>query len=111
MPHSKSSIDELLPAIGRALGDVEGYSSELKEHSSVLDALHGELVERIEVLLQHRRELLMSMLYRIDVEESLVVETFRNLPPDQIARRLADLVIERQVQKVQSRRTYRDSNP
>ncbi|HEY5564157.1 MAG TPA: hypothetical protein VIL33_01110 [Rhodothermia bacterium] len=111
MSFSPSSIDDLLPAIGQALSDREDTKAELISSSDVLETLRRELADRIESLLQHRRELLMSLLYRIDVKESLVVDALRRLPPDEIALRLADLVIERQLQKVRSRRKHRDMNP
>ena len=111
MSFSPSSIDDLLPAIGHALSDREDTKAELISSSDVLETLRRELADRIESLLQHRRELLMSLLYRIDVKESLVVDALRRLPPDEIALRLADLVIERQLQKVRSRRKHRDMNP
>jgi len=110
MSISPSSIDDLLPAIGRALSDREDAKTELISSSDVLETLHRELSDRIESLLLHRRELLMSLLYRIDVKESLVVDAL-NLAPDDIAPCLANLVIERQLQKVRSRREHRDMNP
>lgn len=111
MSISPSSIDDLLPAIGRALSDREDTKTELISGSDVLESLHHELADRIESLLLHRRELLLSILYRIDVKESLVVDAFGRLAPDEIASRLADIVIERQLQTVRSRREHRDMNP
>ena len=111
MSISPSSIDDLLPAIGRALSDREDTKTELISGSGVLETLRRELADRIESLLLHRRDLLMSLLYRIDVNESLVVDALRRLAPDEIALRLADLVIERQLQKVRSRSEHRNMNP
>lgn len=108
MEPTADAIDELLPRIGLAVDGREADGAELNDPSGVLGALRAELIEQVETLLRDRRELLMSLLYRIDVDEALVVDTFRSYPYDTIASRLADLIIERQVQKVQIRRAYRN---
>lgn len=103
-----SPLDDLLPQIDRQAGALADVNRELEGSSSVLSTLRDQLVDRIDSLLTHRQELLMSILYRVDVKESLVVDAFRNLPLEAIAPRLADLIIERQLEKVRSRRAFRD---
>lgn len=108
MPSTRSSIEDLLPEIDRLIPSSGERGNELDDASGVLSALRKELVHHIDALLRHRRELLMSVLYRVDVKESVVVDAFRNLPPEMLAHRLADLIIERQIEKVRSRRAFRD---
>lgn len=106
MSTTKLSLDDLLPAITETLVVAETPDAEQEALSSVLQSLRAELASRVEAMLIHRRELLLSLLYRIDVKESLVVDAFRSAPHGEIATRLADLIIDRQLEKVRSRRAY-----
>jgi len=103
------SIEELLLEIAPSVAEMTGSPHELIDQKRVLDALRRKLIASVDDLLKHRRNYLMSVLYRIDVSESLVVAALRDLPIDEIAPRLADLIIERQIEKVRSRRSYRGS--
>ena len=76
-----------------------------------LDELREALAARIGELLDRRPELLMSILYRIDVAEAAVHEAIGSSLPGQLADALATLVIERQAQKLHWRRTDGRRNP
>ena len=108
MTEDSDSIEDLLLEIAPS-GDPTGSTDELIDQKRVLGALRRKLIERVDDLLINRRNYLMSLLYRIDVKESLVVAALGDLPPDEIAPHLADLIIERQIEKVRSRRSYRGS--
>ena len=64
------------------------------------------LVERIQTLLAHNPALLLSILYRIDVAEVSVKRVFEQESAADIPSHLADLIVERQLQKVRIRRRY-----
>jgi hypothetical protein len=68
-----------------------------------LEEIKSLLIRKIEELLDFDFERLMNILYRIDVDENKVKETFKNHRPNEIAPILADLVIKRQIQKVKTR--------
>lgn len=106
----ETSFDDLLPELRRVVDESAAREIELNLASDVLAQLRAQLATRIDGLLTHRRELLMSLLYRVDVKESFVMDALSDPDPDNIAQRLADLIVERQVQKVRSRRAYRDSH-
>lgn len=76
-----------------------------------LDEVKRFLVGRITVLLDRNPALLMSILYRIDVPEPKVQRALRGSPPGALAADLADLIIERQVQKARLRQQYRAGSP
>lgn len=79
------------------------------EHSDdTLEHLRRRLALRLAEMLHSERDLLFSTLYRIDVSESSVVNVMRNALPGEIPALLADLIIERQIQKVKTRRYYRE---
>lgn len=107
MTSGTDAIDDLVPALDQAISDTETSGTELIPASRVLEDLRLELVRRIDMMLSHQRSLLMSTLYRVDVAEGRVIEALSTLPREEIPHRLADLIIERQVQKVRSRRASR----
>jgi hypothetical protein len=66
------------------------------------------LIQRLNYLVNHDFEKLLWILYRIDVREQLVKDVLadkENLNP---AETLADLIIERQLQKAETRLKYKD---
>ena len=68
------------------------------------------LIDRIVALLSRDPEQLMHILYRIDVAEDRVQRIMREVPTPEIAPALADLIIERQTAKVETRAAYRKSS-
>ena len=73
-----------------------------------LEDVRRFLIERIGRLLREQPALLMSLLYRIDVDEADVRRVMAESPPGRLPADLADLVIERQLAKVRMRRRYRE---
>lgn len=71
------------------------------------EELHFILSQRIGELLEKNVEKLIHILYRIDVNQRKTDEIFNNPSKEEIIFLLTDAVIERQMQKVQSRRKYR----
>ena len=65
----------------------------------VMARIRTELVERIIRLLKTNPEKLMSILYRIDVSEENVNEIFTKAMPPDVPEELAELIIQRQLQK------------
>ena len=62
------------------------------------------LVTQITKLLDRNPSRLMSILYRIDVLEKHVKNAFETAPPGHLAAILADLVIQRQLEKQKYRK-------
>ena len=71
-----------------------------------LAALRRLLTARIAELLATNPAWLMHVLYRVDVAEARVKAVFAEAASEDIAPRLADLLIERQLQKIAYRRRY-----
>lgn len=65
------------------------------------------LVERINDLLQHDFNKLISILYRADVSETKLQSLLQKHPGQDAAEIIADLLIERQLQKIKSRNEFR----
>lgn len=74
---------------------IEGFSGD--KH------LREKLKRVIAYLLQHDFSRLLNAMYRLDVKESLFHEAMGLEDPEAIVERLADIVFEREWQKVQTR--------
>src|SRR6266481_6266553 len=71
-----------------------------------------QLAAELNRLIQHDFNRLISGLYRLDVSESKLKYLLQNNPAEHAGAIIADLIIERQVQKIKSRREFsrRDDN-
>lgn len=73
-----------------------------------LEDVRRFLIPKITALLDRNPEMLMHILYRIDVAERDVKWVFAESSPQNIPTHLADLLIERQLLKLKIRRQYRE---
>lgn len=74
-----------------------------------LEELRAWLKENIEWLLDNDFERLLGILYRIDVSEVKIRRLIEQNEGENAALIIADLIIERQAQKVASRKKYKIS--
>ena len=58
------------------------------------------LIDRIEELAEKNMDKLMWLLYRVDVSERKLHATLKETPPENFASVIADMIIERQIQKI-----------
>jgi|GEM_PF-271594 len=65
------------------------------------------LTERLAYLIDHNFDLLVNTLYRIDVSEEKLSKLFSGDNREHIPSKLADLIIERQIQKINLRNKYK----
>lgn len=84
----------------------DAFELEVPEAPS-LDDVRRLLAQRIGELLERQPSLLMSLLYRIDVAERDVQRVLSEAPVSAIPEQLADLIVARQLEKVETRRRYR----
>jgi hypothetical protein len=73
-----------------------------------LDALQQALQERLVDYLLNDLEGLLQLLYRIDVDEKKVKQVFSGNQPKEIAPQLAVLILQRMMQKAETRLKYKD---
>lgn len=69
-------------------------------------ALRALLIRRVEELAEKDMEKLMWILYRIDVSEKKLHETMQQTPPENFGATIADLIIERQLKKIETRKEF-----
>jgi hypothetical protein len=73
--------------------------------------LSEQLILQVNDLILHDFEKLISLLYRIDISEQKLKALLQNNKGTDAARIISTLIIERQLQKIRSRReTRRDNN-
>lgn len=79
--------------------------------SESINSLREKLIPLINQLINENFEALVQLLYRIDVSEKKIRIYLQEKPNEDSAKVLADLIIERQIEKAESRRKYRNQNP
>jgi hypothetical protein len=109
LPPAMNDDPTLLPETLATLSAAFAPGAELAPvERPTLDDVRAFVTEKIAVLLDRNPGMLMSILYRIDVAERKVTAVLTTHRPEAIPPALADLVIERQLQKLRIRRHYRE---
>jgi hypothetical protein len=75
-----------------------------------LEEFRKYLTEKMKDMLDKNYNLLINTLYRIDINEKKVSELFSSKNKELIPEKLADLIIERQIEKIHFRKRYREGN-
>lgn len=73
------------------------------------EELLAALTEHVAYMMERQMEYLLSALYRMDVAEQRVNAALRPDAPVPPARGIAQLIIDRQRERVRTKRTYRQS--
>ena len=73
-----------------------------------LDEFKKYLAGKLKTLLDEKFDTLVNILYRIDINEKKLSELFSGDNRDHIPDVLAELIIERQLQKIRLRKMYKD---
>ena len=98
---------EALQAFTRSFG-IAPEAALAQADRLTLEDVRRFLIPKITALLDRNPEMLMHILYRVDVAERDVKRVFGESPPKDIPAHLADLLIERQLLKLKIRRAYRE---
>ena len=75
---------------------------------NTLEEFRKYLTQKVAHLLDNNYNELINTLYRIDVSESKLSELFAGKNREKIPEALADLIIERQIQKIRFRQKYKE---
>lgn len=75
------------------------------------EAFRTWLARNIDTMITRDFEALMFLLYRIDVSEKTVKEAIATAKGEYAAGIIADLIIERQLQKIETRERFRQAAP
>lgn len=85
------------------------FGDDIFEEKTTLDDLKKTLSEKIVYLMLNEMEKLLSILYRIDINEKKVKAVFAGNNPSEIAPALAVLIIEREIEKARSRLEHKNT--
>lgn len=102
---SSNDLPEALTDLTSAFGK-EGV--EIRTDRLTLEDVRTFVSKHVEVLLDSNPALLMSIIYRIDVAEPKVQHVFEEEHGGELAARLTELIIERQLEKVRLRQHYQN---
>ena len=75
-----------------------------------LEEFRKYLTDKMKDMLDKNYNLLINTLYRIDISEKKLAELFSAKNKESIPQKLADLIIERQIEKINYRRRSREGN-
>lgn len=75
-----------------------------------LEEFRKYLTEKMKDMLDKNYNLLINTLYRIDISEKKLAELFSAKNKESIPQKLADIIIERQIEKINFRKRYREGN-
>jgi hypothetical protein len=73
-----------------------------------LEEFRKYLTEKLKFLLDNKFDMLVNILYKIDINEKKLSQLFSGKNRDSIPATLADLIIERQLQKIKLRKLYKE---
>jgi hypothetical protein len=84
----------------------------LKENDTTVKTLHQKLSSLINDLVNTDFGKLVQLLYRLDIDEKKLKKILQEYPGRDAGEMIAELIIERQLQKIRSRRQFsqRDNN-
>jgi hypothetical protein len=73
-----------------------------------LEEFRKYLTEKIKLLLDEKFDTLVNILYRIDISEKKLSQLFSGKNRDSIPASLADMIIDRQLEKIRLRKLYKE---
>ena len=79
------------------------FELEFREDEPFVDSL----AYKIDYLLEHNPDLLFSYFYRLDISEKKIEEILLQQGPIAVNLQLANLIIERQIKRAETKRTYK----
>jgi len=107
MESKKYDIKEVIKVTKTSLSQ-PGFESLLNFNDVLsLEELKKYLAEKIALMMEKNFDLLLSSLYRIDIDEDKVKELFSGKIRENIPDGLATLIIERQLQKLYYRNKHK----
>ncbi|MBK8622902.1 MAG: hypothetical protein IPN79_14395 [Saprospiraceae bacterium] len=75
------------------------------------DDLLNHIEERVQHFLTYDRGLLLSYMYRLDIEEKIIEKALMNQNEEPISLTLAKLILERQIKRLETKKKYGSPPP
>ncbi|WP_448520520.1 hypothetical protein [Rhodoflexus sp.] len=100
---------EIRSLLGNHL-DMDSRELQPLEAATDEEILLGRLAEFIRYLLDNDRQRLFAAAYRIDISEPMLRQALYSGTSDTVALNIAALIIQREKQKIETRRRYRQDS-
>ena len=105
---NNSEIVELSGIINTNFSEISpGFLLSIEDIKSI-EEIKKYLSAKINILLEEKYDSLINILYRIDVDDKKIVGVFSSGEKENIPDKIADLIIERQLQKIHYRKMYKE---
>jgi hypothetical protein len=105
---NNSEIVELSGIINRNFSEISpGFLLSAADINNI-EEMKRHLSAKINILLEEKYDSLINILYRIDVDDKKIERVFSTEKRGNIADKIADLIIERQLQKIHFRKMYKE---
>lgn len=106
---NETDTREIINIVSRDIERLGMQALPAKQVMYSVEELKKFLTESIAKMLDSNYEKLLNALYMIDLDEARLHDLFAGENRQFIPATLADMIIERQMQKIQFRKKYRDS--
>jgi hypothetical protein len=106
----KSDIIELSGIISRSFSQISPGFLLTESDIKSIEELKKYLSAQIKIFLDDKYDILINMLYRIDIDDKKIEKVFSKVKREDIPDSIASLIIERQLQKIHYRKMYKDGN-
>ncbi|GJQ63063.1 MAG: hypothetical protein SCALA702_21160 [Melioribacteraceae bacterium] len=104
--------DKLLPALFELLNKDFAVARrdlpEKRDYNRELEELRKFLSERVAILMSEDFDRFVNSLYRIDIPENKIRKVFNDKSNPDLSGKIADLIIERQLQRAKTRLLYKE---
>ena len=108
MEKEKQPVEEIVKFVERDFLISENDSLVPATDIVSLEEFKKYLTGKLKLLLDNKFDTLVNILYKIDINEKKLSELFSGANRDNIPNVLADLIIERQMQKIRLRKLYKE---
>ena len=108
MEEEKNRIVEITQFVEKDFLIAENQSLIPSAEMQSLEEFRKYLTDKLKLLLDEKFDTLVNILYRIDISEKKLSWLFSGNNRDSIPSALADLIIERQLEKIRLRKLYRE---
>jgi len=108
MNEENKQVEEVVKFVEKDFLINENTSLIPSKDTESLEEFRKYLTDKLKLLLDEKFDLLVNILYMIDISEKKLSELFSGQNRDFIPTSLADLIIERQLQKIKLRKLYKE---
>jgi len=108
MNNDSNNLTELSKFVSRSLELSDSESLNPTADFNTLEEFKIYLAKKLKFLLENKYDALINLLYRIDVQEDRLSELFAGQNKHSIPTSLAELIIERSLQKIRFRQKHKN---